>query len=80
MSTPSSVLRELLLDLRQHPAFPELINQIQASPLPPYRPSRSGNSKPIDVVGADHAWNSGRVTENERILAILQGVTQESSQ
>lgn len=64
--TPS--LRELTALIREHPHFPELLARMQAPPLPSYKPSKE---QPLDVVGANHAYWSGRKEQAELTLALF---------
>ncbi len=64
----SKQLDELLFTIRQHPAFPELLNAIGAPDIKPFRPS----GRP-DEQYADHIYRSGRRVQHESWRQFLIG-------
>ena len=47
---------------------------MEEPPLRPYKPSRSETGKPLNVVGADYAYDSGRAFEHDRWVTFLKGI------
>lgn len=69
----SPELKAMLLDLRQHPLFPDLIRSVQAPRLKGYRP-RQGAS--IEDAGAKYCYYSGEMDQHARWLKLLTGDSQ----
>ncbi len=63
-------LRALLVDLRQHPAFPVLLRAIQAPQLPRFRTSQAQQP---DQAFASWAYVSGKRDQHDAWLALLTG-------
>lgn len=63
-------LKVFLMDLRQHPLFPELIRSLDIPKLNAYHPSRK---EPLDAVGARHCYQSGQLAQHKLWLSMLTG-------
>lgn len=77
---PTSIplqVRALLLELRQHPAFPAMLASVPAPRLPRYRPSRP---VPADKAVADWTYSSGQADQHEQWLGFLRGTPPTSQQ
>ena len=70
MSTQSPALKSLLLDLRQHPAFPEFLKAVEAPRLPRYRPSMDYRQEKFS---ADTIYHSGKRDQHDMWLGFLTG-------
>lgn len=68
--TKSSALQSLLLEIRQHPAFPEMLKMVPEPRLSRFR--RSSATKP-DEAFAQWAYESGALNQHELWLANLTG-------
>jgi hypothetical protein len=68
----SDALASLINDLRQHPAFPDLIAAIPAPTIPRFRVSQAA-----EVEKARAAWifESGKQAQHDLWLTILTGKT-----
>ena len=67
-------LKVFLMDLRQHPLFPEIIKALPHPKLNAYHPSRD---KALDSVGAKHCYQSGQLAQHKLWLSFLTGVPDE---
>ena len=65
----SPSLAHLLVELRQHPAFPELL-QVEAPRLPRFRPSQAEEAAKAH---ATWVYQSGRRDQHDYWLALLTG-------
>ena len=63
-------LKVFLMDLRQHPLFPEFIKGIETPRLTGYRPSRS---ETLTSLGANHCYQSGKVNQHKLWINFLTG-------
>lgn len=66
----SPELRVFLLDLRQHPLFPQLVAAIERPRFPEYRPSKGDT---LEIVGAKAAYASGQLEQYRQWQALLTG-------
>lgn len=63
-------LRGFLLELRQHPLFPQLIAGIEQPRLPEYRPSKG---ETLEIFGAKSAFASGQLDQFRQWHLLLTG-------
>lgn len=63
-------LADLLVRIRQHPGFRELLAYVPVPEMPRYRPSKGGD---LESIGASMAYASGARDEHERWIAFLTG-------
>lgn len=70
MKPKSQALVTLLAELRDHPAFPDLLAHIEAPHLPVYRPKRSGD---VELAQATWIYQSGRVANHQAWFQFLTG-------
>lgn len=66
----SEVLKSLLLDLRQHPAFPELLAAVEKPRIPQFRKSKAAS---VEEARADWIFTSGQVAQHNKWLLMLTG-------
>ena len=66
----SPMLHQLLEDLRQHPAFPDLKKAVAAPQLPRFKISQAVEP---DQAFAAWAYNSGKRDQHDAWLALLTG-------
>lgn len=66
----SPALKSLLSDIRQHPAFPEMLRELQAPKLPRFKPN---SPESTETMGAKFLFASGQADQHERWLAFLTG-------
>ena len=66
----SPVLKSLLFDIRQHPAYPELLKAVECPPLPRFKPSAADS---VETMGAKFLFASGQADQHERWLTFLRG-------
>lgn len=70
----SPLLKALLLDLRQHPHFPLLLEAIPKPALPRFKISQA---QEVEKARANWIYRSGQADQHEMWLALLTGETQE---
>ena len=63
-------LKMFLLELRQHPLFPELIRAVHPPQQKTYIPNKG---RSLDMVGADHCFYSGCKHQHNQWLFTLMG-------
>jgi hypothetical protein len=68
----SAVLQSLLLNIRQHEGFPELLKAMEPSPLRPFRLTQADQ---VEKARAQWIYESGKIAQHETALAILTGKT-----
>ena len=68
----TDTLKALLAELRQHPAFQELLKVVEPPSLPRYRPSKGFD---VPAMGARAIFASGQIDQHERWLSTLTGVS-----
>lgn len=66
----SPELKIFLVELRQHPHFPQLLAAMERPRMPEYRPSKG---EALDIVGANHAYASGQLNQYRQWLTLLTG-------
>jgi hypothetical protein len=66
----TSALKDLLFNIRQHPAFTELLEKIERPRLKPYRPS---DQTALDVLGAKTSFVSGQIVQDNAWRSLLTG-------
>lgn len=66
----SDALKLLLADLRQHPAFPEMLRAVEVPKRDHYRPSKGMS---VEAFGAESIYASGAQQQNDRWVAFLTG-------
>lgn len=69
-------LKALLVVMRQHPGFQELLKALEPQPLPRYRVSKG---KDVPTMGAETIYASGALDQHERWVALLTGASQETN-
>lgn len=67
-------LKGLLEDIRQHPAFPDLLQAVMCPPLPRIKPNSMDSA---EIMGAKFLFASGQADQHERWLIFLRGTTQQ---
>lgn len=70
MRNQSPALQSLLADLRQHPAFPELLKAVETPIVPRFRKSKAGS---VEEARAEWIHQSGKREQHDLWLAILTG-------
>lgn len=75
MPTPSPRLQSLLMDLRQHPAFPELVKAVEMPKLPRFKRSQA---QAVEAERSNWIFQSGKREQHESWLALLTGQKQEN--
>ena len=71
MSTrPSPALQALVMELRQHPAFPELLKRIEPPPIPRFRHSQASE---VEKARAEWIYASGKRDQHDLWLSVLTG-------
>jgi hypothetical protein len=70
ISRQSSTLSLLLDQVRQHPAFPELLKAVQAPALPQFRASQAAE---VEKARAEWIFSSGKKQQHDMWLALLTG-------
>lgn len=66
----NEAVKALLADLRQHPAFQDLLMMVERPKMPRYRPSKGED---VPTVGARTVYVSGQIDQHERWLSYLTG-------
>ena len=66
----SPELKSFLLDLRQHPLFPQLKEAVEYPKFPEYRPSKG---ETLESIGAKAAYASGQLDQHRQWLLVLTG-------
>lgn len=66
----SPALKSLLIDIRQHAAFPEFLKAVEAPRLPHYRPLKG---ETLETMGAKTVFASGEMAQHERWITLLTG-------
>lgn len=66
----TEALKDLLFKVRQHPAFQELLEAVEAPRTPRYRPSKG---KDVPTLGAETIYASGALDQHDRWIALLTG-------
>ena len=69
----SEALDHLLVIVRQHPAFRELLATVPAPEMPRYRPTKPNG---LENLGASTAYASGARDQHERWTALFTGSSQ----
>jgi hypothetical protein len=67
-------LKLLLEDIRQHPAFPELLKAVSCPPMPRFKPN---SPESTEIMGSKFLFASGQADQHERWLTFLRGTTQQ---
>ena len=63
-------LRAFLIELRQHPLFPQLINAVE---VPRLRPYKSAEADQVEKARAQWIFESGQLKQHEAWLGVLTG-------
>lgn len=71
----SPELKSFLMDLRQHPLFPELLKAVEEPQLPQFRLSEANE---VERARAKWIYESGRRAQHEAWLQVLTGRTDPS--
>lgn len=72
----SPVLKELLLNIRQHPGFEELKSVVEK---PRVRPFRASEADQVEKARAQWIFDSGRLAGHDAWLRMLTGEVQEET-
>jgi hypothetical protein len=67
---PNPAVAALLADLRQHPAFPDLLTAVEAPRLRRFKHSQAGE---VEKARALWIYTSGRCDQHDDWLALLTG-------
>lgn len=68
MSTPA--LDSLLFDIRQHPAYQELLSKVERPKITRFRPSQKLT---LEQVGANASYESGQIAQDNAWRSLLTG-------
>jgi hypothetical protein len=72
----TEALKSLLFQIRQHPAFPELLKSVETPRLPRYRRSKGAD---VPAMGAEIIYASGALDQHESWIALLTGRTSQET-
>jgi hypothetical protein len=70
MKPKSPALMILLTEIRQHPAFPELLAAVEAPKLPMFKPRKNGA---VEQAQANWIFESGRLRNHLAWMEFLTG-------
>jgi hypothetical protein len=73
----SPELKSLLFDIRQHPAFLELLRTVERPRLARFRPSQKLT---LEQVGANASYESGQIAQDNNWRTLLTGEDYETKE